>query len=101
MVHPGPCPGQVEEGAWGLPCEGWGPSAELMVVVNLYRALGGGWELGLDWLPKKEEGETEGDSSSEGGSSSAASPAEGSGADQPSEPAAPDPGKKTEAGSTP
>ncbi|MDG2051164.1 MAG: efflux transporter outer membrane subunit [Myxococcota bacterium] len=75
--------------------------SELMVVVNLYRALGGGWELGLDWLPKKEEGETEGDSSSEGGSSSAASPAEGSGADQPSEPAAPDPGKKTEAGSTP
>ena len=27
MVHPGPCPAQVKEGARGHPCEGWGPSA--------------------------------------------------------------------------
>ena len=58
--------------------------SELMVVVNLYRALGGGWELGLDWLPKKEEGEIEGDPSSKTGSPSASSPA-----DQPSKPAPP------------
>ena len=61
--------------------------SELMVVVNLYRALGGGWELGLDWLPKKEEGETEGEPSSEDGSPPASSPAEGGATDQPSKPA--------------
>ena len=27
VLHPGPCPGQVKEGAWGLPREDWGPSA--------------------------------------------------------------------------
>ena len=28
--------------------------SELLVVINLYRALGGGWELGLDWMPEQE-----------------------------------------------
>ena len=72
--------------------------AELMVVINLYRALGGGWELGLDWLPKQEEGEAEGESLADGTSPTSSSPAEGSVADVPSGSAS---SAETEKGATP
>ena len=33
---------------------------ERLAVIRLYRSLGGGWQLGLDWLPEAEpvEGST-------------------------------------------
>ena len=30
--------------------------AELVSVIDLYRALGGGWKLGTIWLPATEDG---------------------------------------------
>lgn len=32
---------------------------ERLAVINLYRSLGGGWQLGLNWLPEAEEPEEE------------------------------------------
>ena len=29
--------------------------AELISVIDLYRALGGGWKLGTAWLPASED----------------------------------------------
>ena len=40
---------------------------ELKAVVDLYRALGGGWKLGMDWLPTAPDGSDESTEPSEPG----------------------------------
>ncbi|MEE3327621.1 MAG: efflux transporter outer membrane subunit [Myxococcota bacterium] len=51
---------------------------ERLAVIRLYRALGGGWQLGLNWIPEAAEPVEEPASSSDGGTADENPPAQDS-----------------------